>query len=359
MGTEKHMSKGFKIFFLLFAIIVLVFIKEDNPQKFVLLFNNLTSKEADLHLDREYIGESLNLIDDIIVKWENNTISFLNEDGSENWSKKFEFNDPQIIFSQKYLYIMDKLTGDIYQLNNKGDTTFKLQLDNPILNIKESYNNLIIQLKNYDNESLEFMDIKGNKLGNLAVDESILTYSLNVDSSKYVLSTISIKDSKILSKLIVNTIGGEQEYIVEIPNEIIMSTEFNKNQILVITDLSIALVNKGEIEWSKKYPVIKDGFIYDNKIYLLYGDNLEIVDLKGETKLKTTFGTEYERIQVIGNYIALYGARDLLILQNDKEILKYRTEEDLIKITGNNSYIALHYLNKIEIHRIITKDKIK
>ena len=40
MGTEKHMSKGFKIFFLLFAIIVLVFIKEDNQQKFVLLFNN-------------------------------------------------------------------------------------------------------------------------------------------------------------------------------------------------------------------------------------------------------------------------------------------------------------------------------
>ena len=359
MGTEKHMGKGFKIFLLLFAIIILVFMKEDNQQKFVFLFNNITSKEIDLQLDREYLGESLNFIDATLVKWENNTISFLNEDGSESWSKKFEFNDPQIIYGEKYLYIMDKLTGDIYQLNNKGDTTSKLQLDNPVLNIKESYNNLIIHLNIDDNEGLEFIDTKGNKLGNLTVGESILTYSLNIDSSKYGVSTISIKDSNIISKLVVNTIGGEQEYVIEIPNEIIMATEFNQNQILVITDLSISLVDKGEIKWSKRYPVIKDGFIYDNKIYLLYGDNLEIIDLKGETESKTTFGTEYERIQVIGNYIALYGDRDLLILQNDKEILKYRTEEDLIKITGNNSYIALHYLNKLEIHRIITKDKIK
>lgn len=358
MEETKKMNKGFKIFFLIFAILILVFLKEDNQQKFVEFFNDLTKKEKEIILDKEYKGENLSYINGALVKWDDNILTFLNDDGSDRWVKEFDFVEPQVIYGDKSIYVIDKAAGDIYQLDSKGETIFKKQLFKSIFNIKSNNNSLIIHLKEEGIESLQILDKDGNSLTELEVKGSILTYSLKNDSTKYAYSSIIIDESKINSKLIVNSIDNKEEYNIEIPNEIVVATEFIKDEVVMVTDSSIKIIGRGKIKWTKEYPLIKDVFIKDDEIYLLYGDNLEIIDLKGDIKSKTTFGMEYNRVKHIGNYVVLYGNMDLLVIENGKEISKYIAEENIVDVTGNNNSIIIKYKNKVEVLRFDLKENI-
>lgn len=355
MEEKKKIHKGFKIYLLIFVTLMLIFMKEENQQRFVDFVDNITKKEIELKKEKVYSGKNMTFFDGSLVKWEENTLTFLKEDGDDKWIKEFTFDDPVVMYGKNIIYVIDKLTGDIYQLNNNGDTKTRIQLENSIFNLKESSQNLIAHSKNEENESLTFMDNEGNKLGNLTVDESILTYSFNNDSTKYVYSSINMKESTISSNLKVNSIDGIEEYKINIPNEIIISTEFINNQVIVLSDSSLRLMDKGEFKWSRDFPLIKDIYLNGNEIYLLYGNNLEVIDLKGETKNKISLGLDYNRIVSIENYFVLYGNKDLLILQNGKEILKYIGEGSIINVSGNRESLALHYENSIEILNMITK----
>ena len=350
MEETKKTYKGFKLFILIFALLAVVFFKEENQQKVVKIYNDLTSKEIELQLNKQYQGANINFFDNTLIKWEDNNLTFLNNDGSKKWIKEFDFIEPEIVYSDKTICVLDKSLGDIYLLDSNGDTISKIQLKMPIFNIKESHNNLLIHIKEEGTESLKIIYKGENSLDELIkVNENILTYSLNNDSTKYVYSSLKLTNSDIISKMVINSIEGIEEYSVEIPNEIIISTEFIKDKVIIITDSTLNIADNGEIKWSKEYPLIKDVFINNNEIYLLYGDNIEVIDLEGETKSKTTFGIDYKRIALVGDYIVLYGNKDLIILQDYNEVLRYKAEEDIIKIVGNNNQIILHHNDKVQV----------
>lgn len=353
MNETKVMHKGFKIFVLILILIVVIFIREDNQQKFINFFNKLVSRKTEIQLDRSLEGDNLTFFNGTLIKWEQNSISILNEDGSSRWTKEFDFIEPRVVYGSRNIYIMDKLAGDIYIMDKMGDTVSSIQLYKEIFNLKESINGFIVHLKEEEKDSLEFIDKYGVVLKSLEGTGDVLTYSLNADNSKYVYSNIDISNSSISSKLMVCSIEGKEEYSVNIPNEIVISTSFIKDKIVVTTDSSIKLIEKGVFKWSKEYPLIKDIFIDNNDIYLLYGDNLELLDLNGESKGKITFGVEYNKIIPVESYIALYSNKDLLILQDFQEVLKYKADEDILNVTGNVNSIALHYKNKLEIYKII------
>ena len=356
MEETKKTYKGFKLFILIFALLAVVFFKEDNQQKFIKFLNDLKSKDIDLQLNKQYKGSNLNYFDETLIKWEDNNLTFLNNDGSAKWIKEFDFIEPEIVYSDKIIYVLDKSLGDIYLLDSNGDTISKIQLKMPIFSIKESNNNLLIHIKDETTESLKIIYKGENNLDELIkVNENILTYSLNSDSTKYVYSSLKLTNSDIVSKMAINSIEGKEEYSVEIHNEIIISTEFIKDKLMILTDSTLNIADNGEIKWSKEYPLIKDVFISNNEIYLLYGDNIEVIDLDGETKSKTTFGVEYKRIASVGDFIVLYGNSDLIVLQNANEVLRYKAEEDIIKIVGNNNQIILQYTDKIQVLKFIKK----
>lgn len=350
MEETKKTYKGFKLFILIFALLAVVFFKEDNQQKFILFLNDLTSKEIELQLNKQYQGANINFFDDTLIKWEDNNLTFLNNDGSEKWIKEFDFIEPEIVYSDKIVYVLDRSLGDIYLLDSNGDTISKIQLKTPIFSIKESNNNLLIHIKEKGPENLKIIYKGENSIDELIkVNENILTYSLNSDSTKYVYSSLSLTNSDIISKMVINSIEGIEEFTVEIKNEIIISTEFIQDKIMILTDSTLNIADNGEIKWSKEFPLIKDVFINKKEIYLLYGDNIEVIDLEGETKSKTTFGVDYKRIALVGDYIVLYGNKDLIILQDYNEVLRYKAEEDIIKIVGNNNQIILHHNDKIQV----------
>ncbi len=350
---KKH--KGFKVFILLFAFVVLIFIQEGNQEKFISFIDKLIGKDMDLVLYKEYPGNNLIYYKGSILQWENNSLIFLNEDGSQAWVKDFSFQEPDIVLGDRYIYAVDKSTGDVYKINNLGDTILRIQLETPIFNLKESGKYIIAHVKD-ENDRLIIVDEEGKKILNEPIQENILTYQVKDDGSQYVYSTIKIDGTNILSEIFVYNTGGEIEYSMGFKDEIVFSTEFIDDKIVLLTDNNLRVIHNGKEKWSRDYPLIKDISISNNRINLLYGNNLDILDFKGEVKNKIALGIEYKKIVPLEKSIGLYGNKNLSILQNGKEIIKYIGEKDIIDLSKYNDYIALQYDDYIEVYKLEIKD---
>lgn len=353
MEETKKIHKGFKKFVLIFAVFALILINPQVREKLLELLNSFKGNDLELTLDIQYQGENLNYFQDTLIRWQNNTITYFNNDGSDKWVKKYDFNDPEIIFGHKVIYIIDKSTGDIYLMDDKGDTISRIQINKPIFNIKEFSDNIMVHVKEQDKlEYLYILDKLGNPITDLETSDNILTYALNNENTKFVYSTIIANETELKSTLFLNGVTGDEEYSLELPNEIILFSDFINTDLIVLTNNRLLLVKNGEVNWSREHQGFNDIIIKGNEINLLYDNSLEIFDLNGEVKSKINLSIECNRIIDLGKYIGVHGNKDMVILQNHKEILKYIGEEDILKVLGNNNYIALHYLDKVDVFEI-------
>lgn len=347
-------NKGFKIFIIIFTLMVLIFLQEGNQERFIDFVDKLFGKNMELVLDGEYSGNNLMYFRGHVLNWEQNSLKFLDNEGKQKWVKDFTFQEPDILLANNYIYVIDKSTGDIYKVNGQGDTILRIELKSPVFNIKEVDSHLIAHIKG-ESEGLIILDDEGQRILDQAIDGNILTFNLNEDGSEYVYSTIKMDDRKITSEVFVNTIEGKDKYRMTFDNEIILYTGFIKNKLAVLTDLGLRLIQNGHVKWNKEYPLIKDIHIGDNRIYLLYGDNIEVMDFSGNVKNKVVLGVDYKKMVPLEKSIALVGNKNLSILQNGKEIIKYTGEKEIFDLRAYNNFIALHYDDRIEIHKIQTK----
>lgn len=358
MDKHKKTNKGFKLLLIIFLILALFFVKEENQQKVINIFNSFKGSEKILKYNQNYEveeDESLYYFNGSITKWNEGSISFLDRDGNNLWKKDSNFMFPNIISMDKSIYIMDKYSGDIICLDNKGNTTSRAQLNAPIFNLVEDNNLVLVHIKDEDIEKLNILDKDGKIIAENDT-KNILTYSASENGSKYLISSINISNTGLNSFVDFYSISNNEIYSITIPNEIVLFTKIVGNKIVTLTDISLNMIENGEIVWSIEYPLIKDIFINKDKILLLYGDNIETINLKGESENKITFGIDYKKIVPMGKYIALYGDKNILILDDGEELIKLKTEKDIIDIKGNNNILALHHKDGIELYDIVDKD---
>lgn len=358
MDKTKKTNKRFKIFLIIFILFGFIFMKEENQQKFISFFDSINSRSEKTivfnnNFDSED-GEKLLFFKNSIVKWKENNISFLDLNGNNIWNKEFDFLQPDVLVFESNIYVLDKESGDIYVLDNKGNTVHRLELNTHIFNMSESGDNILVHIKTDDIEKLKILDKEGKELAQKE-QGNILTYSIDNKKSKFILSSLNL-EKNIKSNANIYSFTDDSLGSFKFDDEIILFTQFINNKILIATDKSLYLVEDNKTIWSHEYPLIKDILINKEKIYLLYGDNLEIINLKGETEKKTTFGIEYKTIVQLQNYICLYGKKDILVLNNGEEMVNYKTDKDIVDIKGNNKLIAIHYLDGLEIYSIIDKE---
>ncbi len=354
----KKTNKRFKLFLIIFILLGFIFMKKENQQKFISFFDSVNSKGKKTIIFNNNFDcedeEKILFFNNSIIKWKDNNISFLDLKGNNIWNKEFDFSQPDILVFEKYIYVVDKESGNIYVLDNKGNTVYRLELNTHIFNMSESEDNILVHIKTDDIEEIRILDKEGKELVKKE-QEYILTYSIDNKKSKFILSSLNLEKG-LKSYANVYSFTNDSLGSFKFDDEIILFTQFINNKILIATDKSLYLVENNDTIWSHEYPLIKDILINKEKIYLLYGDNLEIIDLNGETEKKITFGIEYKRIVQLQNYICLYGQKDILILNNGEEIINYMTDNDIVDIKGNNKLIAIHYLDGLEIYDIIDKE---
>lgn len=360
MDDNKGKShKGFKIFILLLLIVVLFFSNDKNQAKFIQAYKSLTIREKTLEeiksINLDTNIDEIGLFDKDIALWGNNKLSIKDIGGNLLLEKQFNFVNPHIVFGQKSSYIMDKSSGDIYIIDKKGETLERINLDRQINNMLVDEDNIIVHTKDEDEENLIFFSSEGVFLRIHPIeDKDILTYDIDSSNDRYLVSHLNIED-QLISEVSIYSINGELIDRVQIPNEIIIFTEFLDEDLIALTDKCLYYINDSKIHWKKTFSNIKDVILKDDSIYILYGENLEEIDFQGRTKERFSIGKDYNRIKDFEDYILVIADDNLLGIQGDREILNYKHDSFIDDIIINKNYLAIIDEGSLNLFKVNNK----
>lgn len=357
--NKKSSLKGFKIFIIIFIILSMFLLKEENQSKLIKIFDSIGGKEKVLKLVESFKNEgdieSINIYNDRIVKYNNNKISFMKTDGTIILEKEFNFEDPFAYYGDKYIYIMDKSTGDIYSFDKNGETVDRLQLDKEIFNLKESHQNLIYHIKNPEVESIRILDKDRAVFGNYSYeDKNILTYASNINGTRSCISLLNLKDEILKSQIEIYGENKEKLGSLDIEGEIVIYLDFtSKDEIIALSDSSLYFIEDSKVIWRKQFDLIKDIYIGKDKIYILYSNYLESIDFHGKTEYKIYFTEDYKKLLSLEQKFLLYGGDNLIIVERDKEILKHN--DNIIGVFASKDQILIWGPEEIKIYELSNK----
>lgn len=358
--STKTMNKGFKIFLIILIIGILFFMKVENRSKLANIIQYITVKEKSLdftnRIPLDKGADSINLYDNTLIKWKENNLSFLNADGSVLWEKEYNFVDPLIYYGESWIYTIDKDTGHIYSMDKKGETIYKVQLNESIFGVQESGNNLIVHIKTSDGESIKILDETGDIIRiHEEKDHNILYYDINKDKTNYSISILNMTGDTILSQLGIYTISGEKLEDISFENGIIIKSEFVGEDLLVLTDTSLNYIKDGMVKWKRHFPGIKDFYLDGDKALILYDKNFETIGLDGKTIDKFVFASEYTKIKAVDKLILLYGQKNIVGINGDKKVLDYKMDKEILGLYYNESTVYIYNAEEIEIFKLKTK----
>lgn len=358
--TKKNKHRGFKIFIAIFLILSLIFLKEENQIKIVKFIDSLMGKEKVLSLvdsfniDDDFMN--INVYDETIVKWDNSKLTYIKLDGTLILEKEFNFEDPFIYHGDKYIYVGDKATGDIYSLDKKGETKDRLQLNKEIFNMKEVHGNIIYHTKSSNGESINILNTDGVLIGNHTFEgKNILGYTTNKSGDKHSLSLLDLNEETLKSQI--HIFGEDKENLgsIDIENEITVYLEFtSKDELIALTDKSLYFINEGKIMWKKQFDLIKDIYLGEEEIYVLYSSYLETIDFDGRTKNKIGFSQDYNKLIPFDNRVLVYGNNNIELVDGPDIILKH--SEDFHDIFVGKGKVIILGSDEIKTYVVSNKN---
>lgn len=359
MEENKGSHKIFKIIIMLTIIGIIFLMKKENQEILKNTFRTITIKEKSLvpinKLPMKDVDD-INIYDDVIALWKDGKLSFLNEKGDVSWEKDFHFSDPQIRYGEDIIYITDKSTGDIYFINYKGETIKRIQLDEELFNIKVDDNSLIAHIKTTDLETINIIDKEGESIRKHSTNNNILTYGINNNHSNYILSTLILEEDKLFSELSIHLIDGEELGKIQFPNEIVIYSQFVKDDIISLTDRSLYFIKDGKIQWKKQTPLISDIYIEKDRIYILYNGHLEEINYQGRTENKMKLNEDYNKIIPFGKGLVLYGENNLIGIQDSMEIFRLKSNHEILGVYEIKGNLMLFKPLELELFKFKNKN---
>jgi len=355
---RKSKGKRLKILLFIALAVAIILIGKDNKLGAFSFVNQFLTTEKSMKI--KYFIEDENILDvkvydENIAKWKNNKLSFLRSNGNIIVEKEFNFSDPGIFYGNRYIYVFDRDTGNIYILDKKGETVNRLHLDKQIFNIKESGNNLLYHIKAEGSEIVGVLDKDGVLIGNYTYEnENILTYASSTDGELNALGLLDISDGSIGSKIDIYGEVNKKIKSIFIEGELILHIGFtSNNELIALTDRNLYFTKDGSIMWKKQYDLIKDIYVGEERIYILYSNYLEIMDYGGRVESKISFGQDYNKISILKDRLVLNGSSQLVVMDKDKQILKH--SEAIIKAFQGKNSIVLWTPEGIKVYDIVNK----
>ncbi len=353
---KKKGRKGFKIFLIILVVLMLILSDKDIQKKITDLIKNVNTSIKDISFE---ISKSIPIGEEVldirnyrgIVLWNGGKLTKINNDGDIIKEKEFKFDDIGIYMGEKKIYVYDKSSGDIYILNEEIDTIDKIKVEGKIENIIESFDNTLIHTKEEYRESLKILNKDGKIVENIITENrNILTYSTNKESNKYIISTISLEGTGLKSQVQAFEIGGESLFDHGFKDEIVLYTKYiTEDKLIIMTDKNLYCVLEDEILWDKPYESLKDIYVDDEYIYILYSNSLDILSENGDVKYNYSFSEEYKKMLVYDKHLVVYGNEYIIGLKEQEEVFKYKTEDIIIKAVKDGKKLMILYKDRIDL----------
>ena len=353
---SKKGGKGIKVFLIILVIFMLILSDRDIQKKIVDLIKNANINIREISFE---ISKSIPIQEGVldiknykgIVLWNGKKLIKINNDGDIIKEKEFDFDDIGIYMGQEKIYVYDKSLGDIYILNGEIENIDKIELEGKVQNVMESFNNTLIHTKEDYRESLKILNKAGKMVENVITENrNILTYSTNKEGDKYIISTISLENAGIKSQVQAFKMGGESLFDHSFKDEIVLYVKsILDDKLIIMTDKNLYCILDDEILWNKSYTSLKDIYVDDEDIYILYSNSLDIISKNGDIKYKHSFSEEYKKMLIYDEYLVVYGDEYIIGLKEQEEVFKYNAEDIILKVVKDGKKFMVLYKDRIDL----------
>lgn len=325
------------------------------------IFNNKIYKLSKI---REININSLTynkLLNDGILTYNNEKDIFYNFKGEKVWEKNNnEF--PKYIYVNNFLYKV--FENKINVIDYEGKESIITLNNDVVLNIKEDNNFFYIITNNnnidsayiYSNTTELISQINGSQ-------HRIINICYDATSEKLLLNKFYIKDKSIISNLNFYSNNGDKLWDKDINNEIVISSFFINNEIVIITDKSICLFDKnGNLLWQSNCfnKLIDYALDKTNKsMYLLVQNdgNRELLKITIDGKIddKIVLSEKFDNIRIEEKNIYIYNDNNLTMINNMKLNTLFTSEEKFIDFKATDNKLYILFYNKFVEGDIINK----
>ncbi len=355
--TNKKEKSGFKIFILILLFAIAIFLGKGYLDK--LLISKGSKTLQIIHKIPATNDTLVKFYDNVFIKYDNNTIVGINKDGTIKWKKDITFDKPIVYLGDELIYLSQGTTGDIYFLDQDGNSKKHIQLDSPIDEVIEKDDNIFVLGKENELATLTVLNKEGNTLCKISISGTILNFQYSSENKKTLISNLNIGEDSIISKLNIYNINGEILGDLGFTDEIITFIDYiDGENIIISTDKSLYCIKGRDIIWEKDYTAISDIYIdkVEKNIYLLVEDTLKLISYDGEEDIIQLNGN-YNSIYPYHNNILAIGDKVVIGLEKGVEYLRYTLEEQG-KVLVDNSNIIQVTDDKINVMKVVKKTKI-
>lgn len=300
----------------------LFFSREENQKNLVHYIYSFDKSEKAFNLVKSYEKEGILYLNGRFVEWNGEKLTLLDPSKKVLWTKTFLVDKPKIVLNENRILIYDENSGILYLYNGNGETLLEYDLKMPVFNVKVSDKGVVVHLKTDDSEKLVYYNGESDKWDEVSFMDSFpLDYWIN-NSNNLTYSQIDFKEDSLISELYEKS--PENTLLkAELKDRLILKVLPFGQGYIILTDLGIVKTRPGSDNLSRDYDLVHDVLIDGDEVYILYGDNLEVLDSDLETLHKKTYPLSYTRLHRHEKYILLYGEKNIIALFNKEAKAEY------------------------------------
>jgi hypothetical protein len=326
---------------------------EENQKWFVRYLDSFTANEKEVVEIRHIPGEELRYINGRYLAWNGEKMSVSDESGKTLWERTFLMDDPELVINENLIGVYDRLSGEGIVINFNGEIMTHIEENSQIFFFKPGKEGHIVHIKEEGRELLKVYEMDGVHRENLIfTDNYPIDYSLEADGPRVTL--LELEKDGIGTRMVKYTTDGEGE-LYDLHDLVIIKVIAVGDDSLIVTESGIYLQSNNQFVWGRDLPLLKDVLVDGNEIYAIYGDNLRIMGMDGETISEMTFGIDYEKLHAHGKYIILAGEKNLLVLRHKEQVTVHSFNWEIVDIQSQFNDLIVTTKNGVSIVRIEDK----
>ncbi|WIF95847.1 DUF5711 family protein [Caminicella sporogenes] len=353
------------------VFIVLIFNKFFPVLKTVLKVGevSLEKKNSISYINRNDKKGVVEVLNDYIVKIENNTISLFDSEGNDLWQRKLNVQTAVVRQAIDKIIIADCERGEIIYLDYKGNILGNIQINKKIFNLKlnrEGY-----QLITTEENEIYVINNKGEIISNINVPKGeIIDGHLSNDHNMIVLTILNVEENNFYSNVLFYSLEGKIISGKKFSDRIILNLFFDdKAEVLGLGDGEIFKINsEGKLLWTKNIENTLNLGKISNKgsiVLSLIKKRNPIIDTKNRSVISkmSSDGNILFTTSVVGDIISIdikkkniaAATKRTIYLIDDKGnlILEKKINKDIKNICWiSDKFLAVIFKERIEVMKV-------
>ncbi|RKD22224.1 hypothetical protein SAMN02745883_00854 [Caminicella sporogenes DSM 14501] len=353
------------------VFIVLIFNKFFPVLKTVLKVGevSLEKKNSISYINKNDKKGVVEVLNDYIVKIENNTISLFDSEGNDLWQRKLNVQTAVVRQAIDKIIIADCERGEIIYLDYKGNILGNIQINKKIFNLKlnrEGY-----QLITTEENEIYVINNKGEIISNISVPKGeIIDGHLSNDHNMIVLTILNVEENNFYSNVLFYSLEGKIISGKKFSDRIILNLFFDdKAEVLGLGDGEIFKINsEGKLLWTKKIENTLNLGKISNKgsiVLSLIKKRNPIIDTKNRSVISkmSADGNILFTTSVVGDIISIdikkkniaAATKRTIYLIDDKGnlILEKKINKDIKNICWiSDKFLAVIFKERVEVMKV-------